>query len=119
MQASRETLLDELRDHGHPYASVRMAEDPGSDAHQHVITFRADPGPIARHGEIDISGNTSVSDNVVRRQLSFKPGDLYQLSKLRESQRRLYGLELFDFANVQPLQTEEKPDDRPDTRHRD
>ena len=109
MQASRETLLDELRDHGHPYASVRMVETAGSDDNQRVIIFRAEPGPVARHGEIDISGNTSVSDNVVRRQLSFKPGDLYQLSKLRESQRRLYGLELFDFANVQPLQTEEKP----------
>ncbi len=109
MQASRETLLDELRDHGHPYASVRMAETVGSGDNQHVITFRAEPGPVARHGEIDISGNKSVSDNVVRRQLSFKPGDLYQLSKLRESQRRLYGLELFDFANVQPTQTEGQP----------
>ncbi|MBA3638110.1 MAG: BamA/TamA family outer membrane protein [Acidobacteriota bacterium] len=109
LQASRETLLDELRDHGHPYASVRIGETPGSDDHQRVITFHAEPGPVARHGEIDISGNTSVSDNVVRRQLSFKPGDLYQLSKLRESQRRLYGLELFNFANVQPLQAEEKP----------
>ena len=109
MQASRETLLDELRDHGHPYASVRMAETLGSDDNRHVVTFRADPGPVARHGEINISGNTSVSDNVVRRQLSFKPGDLYQLSKLRESQRRLYTLELFDFANVQPTQTEEQP----------
>lgn len=108
MQASRETLLDELRDHGHPYASVRMAEAPGSDENQRVITFRADPGPVARHGEIEISGNTSVSDNVVRRQLTFRPGDLYQLSKLRDSQRKLYGLELFDFANVQPIQTEEE-----------
>lgn len=109
MQAARETLLDELRDHGHPYASVRMAEGPGGDQNQRVITFSAEPGPIARHGEIDISGNKSVSDNVVRRQLSFKEGDLYQLGRLRESQRRLYGLELFDFANVQPLQAEEKP----------
>jgi outer membrane protein assembly complex protein YaeT len=109
MQASRETLLDELRDHGHPYASVRMAETPGSSENQNVITFRAEPGPVARHGEVVIAGNTSVSDNVVRRQLSFKPGDLYQLSKLRESQRRLYTLELFEFANVQPTQIEEQP----------
>ncbi|MEX2660695.1 MAG: BamA/TamA family outer membrane protein [Vicinamibacterales bacterium] len=107
MQASRETALDELRDHGHPYASVRMAESPGSDDHQREITFRADPGPVAHHGEIEISGNSSVSDNIVRRQLTFKPGDLYQLSKVRESQRKLYGLELFNFANVQPLNIDE------------
>ena len=108
LQASRETALDELRDHGHPYASVRMFESPGSDDRHRVITFRADPGPVARHGEIEISGNSSVSDNVVRRQLTFKPGDLYQLSKLRESQRRLYGLELFNFANVEPIRTDER-----------
>ncbi|MEX1129940.1 MAG: BamA/TamA family outer membrane protein [Vicinamibacterales bacterium] len=107
MQASRETALDELRDHGHPYASVRIAESPGSDDRQRVITFRADAGPVAHHGEIEISGNSSVNDNVVRRQLTFKPGDLYQLSKVRESQRKLYGLELFNFANVQPLNIDE------------
>lgn len=109
LQATRETALDELRDHGHPYASVRIIESPGSTDQQHVLTLRADPGPVVHHGEIEISGNSSVSDNVVRRQLTFRPGDLYELSKLRESQRKLYGLELFNFANVQPLDTEARP----------
>lgn len=109
LQATRETALDELRDHGHPYASVRIIESPGSTDQQHVLTLRADPGPVVHHGEIEISGNRSVSDNVVRRQLTFRPGDLYELSKLRESQRKLYGLELFNFANVQPLDTEARP----------
>lgn len=109
LQASRETALDELRDHGHPYASVRIVETPGSNERQQVITLRAEPGPVAHHGEIEISGNSSVTDNVVRRQLTFKPGDLYQLSKLRESQRKLYGLELFDFANVQPQRGDGQP----------
>jgi outer membrane protein assembly complex protein YaeT len=108
MQSSREAALDELRDHGHPYASVRVEDQPGSSERLRVIAFKADPGPVAHVGEIEISGNTSVSDNVVRRQLTFKPGDLYQLSKLRESQRKLYGLELFQFANVEPLRIEER-----------
>ncbi len=108
MQASRETALDELRDHGHPYASVRAAESAGSSDHRRVLSFHAEPGPIAHHGEVEISGNQSVGDNVVRRQLTFKPGDLYQLSKLRESQRKLYGLELFQFANVEPVRIEER-----------
>jgi outer membrane protein assembly complex protein YaeT len=108
MQASREVALDELRDHGHPYASVRVAELPGASERARVLQLRADPGPVAVHGEIEISGNTSVSDGVVRRQLTFRPGDLYQVGKLRESQRRLYGLELFQFANVEPIRTEER-----------
>jgi outer membrane protein assembly complex protein YaeT len=108
MQASREVALDELRDHGHPYASVRVAELPGASERTRILQLRADPGPVAVHGEIEISGNTSVSDGVVRRQLTFRPGDLYQVGKLRESQRRLYGLELFQFANVEPIRTEER-----------
>lgn len=108
LQASRESALDELRDHGHPYASVRLLEAPGSTERQRVITFRADPGPVAHVGEIEISGNSSVGDDVVRRHLTFKPGDLYQLSKLQESQRKLYSLELFQFANVEPQRLEER-----------
>ena len=108
MQVSREMVLDELRDHGHPYASVRMADLPGSSEGLRVFELRADAGPVAHHGEIEISGNQSVSDDVVRRHLTFKPGDLYQLSKLRESQRKLYSLELFQFANVQPVRSEQR-----------
>jgi outer membrane protein assembly complex protein YaeT len=110
LQASREAALDELRDHGHPYASVRVSEDAGSDARQRIVTLRADPGPIAHHGDIEISGNATVSENVIRRQLTFKPGDLYRQSRLQESQRKLYGLELFEFANIQPVDVETKPE---------
>ena len=110
LQASREAALDELRDHGHPYASVRVTEETGAGERQRVITLRADPGPVARHGEIQISGNASVSEKVIRRQLSFKPGDLFRQSRLQESQRRLYSLELFDFANIEPIGEETKPE---------
>ena len=35
-------------------------------------------------------------------------GDLYQLSRITETQRRLYGLELFQFANVVPRLPEDR-----------
>jgi outer membrane protein assembly complex protein YaeT len=109
MQASRETALDQLRDSGHPYASVRMEESPGSNEHARVVELRAEPGTEARIGEIDIQGNSSVSDDVVRRHLTFRPGDLYRVGRLRESQRQLYTLELFQFANIEPVDTEGEP----------
>lgn len=113
LQASREATLDELKDHGHPYASVRVSEAPGSSDRLRIIHFTAEPGPIAHHGPIEISGNSSVSDKVVRRQLTFKPGDLFRQSRLVESQRKLYGLETFDFVNVEPLQLEMRASEIP------
>ena len=59
---------------------------------------------LAHFGEIDIRGYASVSENVIRRQLTFKPGDRFTRREMRESQRKLYGLELFEFANVEPLE---------------
>jgi outer membrane protein insertion porin family/translocation and assembly module TamA len=108
MQASREAALDELRDNGYPYASVRVAETPGSSERLAVITLHAEPGPVATFGPIDIVGNTSVTDSIVRRQLWFRPGQRFEQSRLRDSQRRLYALELFQFVNVEPIGLENK-----------
>ena len=108
LQASREAALDELRDHGYPYATVAVSEEPGSQEHQAVVTLHAEPGPVAHFGPIEIVGNSSVSDSIVRRQLWFRPGQLYEQNKLRESQRRLYALELFQFVNVEPVGTDDQ-----------
>lgn len=113
LQASRESVLDELRDHGYPYASVRISDEAGSSGRQRVIHLRAEPGPIAHHGPVEIAGNSSVSDNVVRRQLTFRPGDLYRQSRLVESQRRLYSLETFEFVNVEPQDLEARASEIP------
>jgi outer membrane protein assembly complex protein YaeT len=113
LQASREAALDELRDHGYPYATVKIGENPGSSDRERVVLLTADAGPLARFGPIEINGNVSVNDNIVRRQLTYRPGQIFRQSALQESQRRLYGPELFDFANVEPLRQDEKPPDVP------
>jgi outer membrane protein assembly complex protein YaeT len=110
---THEMALNELRDHGFPYARVATSEDAGSNGKSATVTFTAQPGQIARFGPVEIAGNKSVSDNVIRRELAYKPGDLYQRSLVQETQRRLYGMELFQFATVEPLNAEQQPADVP------
>ena len=100
---THEMALNELRDHGYPYAKVATSEDDGPDGKSATLTFTAEPGTLAHFGPVEIAGNKSVGEHVIRRELTFKPGDLYQRSLVQDSQRRLYGLELFQFANVEPL----------------
>ncbi len=114
IQATREAALDELKDHGYPYATVRLAEEPGTAERTRVLKLTAVPGAIAYHGPLEIQGNSSVGDQIVRRQLTFRRGDLFRQSKLLESQRRLYSLEVFQFANVQSVREEgEQPTEIP------
>jgi outer membrane protein assembly complex protein YaeT len=111
--AVHEMALNELRDHGFPYAKVATDENDGVDGKQATLTFTADPGKLAHFGPVEISGNESVGDHVIARELSFKPGDLYQRSVVQDSQRRLYGMELFQFVNVEPRNQEQQPEDVP------
>jgi outer membrane protein assembly complex protein YaeT len=103
LQSTRETALDRLKDNGYPYATVRMTETAGSNEHSRNVQLIAEPGILAQYGPIEITGNSSVADDVVRRQLTFRPGEIYRQSRLLESQRKLYALEVFEFANVQPV----------------
>ena len=64
---------------------------------------------LAHFGRSQVNGTSSVSDRIVRRQLRYRPGDLFQQSKVIESQRSLYSLELFQFANVEPIKTDDQP----------
>lgn len=100
-QVTRETALDEVKDHGYPYATVRLSDRVGSHDHARVLTIAATPGVLAHFGAVEINGNSSVSDQVVFRQLTFRPGEVYRLSRIEESQRKLYALETFNFANIE------------------
>ena len=101
--ASHERALNVLRDAGYPYAEVTVREEDAGQRRRRLI-FEATPGILARFGEVDIRGFASVDEHVIRRQLTFGPGDRYTRRELRESQRKLYGLQLFEFANVEPLE---------------
>ena len=88
-------MLDELKDRGYPYASVRLTDRPGSSDHARIISIEATPGQLARYGPIEIVGNSSVSDSVVLRQLTYRPGWRYRLSQIEESQRGSTGSRRF------------------------
>jgi outer membrane protein assembly complex protein YaeT len=103
LMASRERALNVMRDHGYPYATVMVEEEDAGPRRQRV-TLAAAPGTLARFGEIEVVGAVSVNDEVVRRQLTFEPGQIFTRREMRESQRRLYGLELFEFVNVESLE---------------
>ena len=111
--ASHDMAVAELRDHGFPYGSVRTVERPGSMPSRVELTFAADTGPQAVFGPVSVEGDVSVGEDVVRRELAFKEGDPYQLSRITETQRRLYSLELFQFVNVAPRLPEDRPQQVP------
>jgi outer membrane protein assembly complex protein YaeT len=105
--ATHDMVVAELRDHGYPFGTVRVVENEGSTPSTLRLTVAAESGPETTFGPISIEGDVSVDEDVIRRELDFNEGDRYQLSRITESQRRLYGLQLFEFVNLTPRLPEE------------
>jgi outer membrane protein insertion porin family/translocation and assembly module TamA len=113
INATHEAALNALRDNGYPYAKVTIGEQPTADPKKVDVTFAATPAVKAYFGPIEIAGNKGVSDEIIRRELRYKPGDLYRRTLVLQSQRRLYNLDLFQFASIQNLRGDEQPAEVP------
>ena len=106
LQASREAAIDELKDHGYPNPDVSVAEAPGSSERQRIITYSAQPGRLAYVGRTSKSSACRASTSESSGASSHSgAGSSFEQSKLRESQRRLYAMELFNFVNVESVRS--------------
>lgn len=70
------------------------------------VEIRAGPGLQTVFGPIDIVGNVTVDDPVIRRQLAYLPGEQFQVAALEESRRRLYRLGLFESVEINVVNRE-------------
>lgn len=101
--ATRDRATNVLKDNGYPYALVAMRPEDAGPRMQKIV-LEATPGPLAHFGAIEVRGEKSVSDNVIRRQLTIKQGDTFTRTEMLESQRKLYTQELFNFVNIEPIE---------------
>jgi outer membrane protein insertion porin family len=99
MDKALENLYTLYQDKGYFYAAVQPDVTPGpGDAVD--VSFRITEGERAHVRRIDITGNTRTCDNVIRRELTVYPGDLFQRTALLRSMRNIYYLNYFN--NVVP-----------------
>ncbi|HUH13883.1 MAG TPA: BamA/TamA family outer membrane protein [Longimicrobiales bacterium] len=100
-EASRDTLVARLRNRGYAHAEVLSTYLlPADSARQAFVSYEVLPGPRARFGPIEVVGAREVSPSVVRRLLSFREGDPYSDTELLRSQRNLFGLDIFQHAQI-------------------
>lgn len=88
-------------DNGYLFSSVTPIEakidNDSIDLEIHIVE-----GPQATINRITIAGNTKTNENVVRRELFTKPGDLFSRADIVTSVRRLAQLGNFDAEKIDP-----------------
>lgn len=102
VRASRDLAAGLLRDQGYPFAYVDAGERPLGDDRHVRVTFRADPGERMAFGDTTIEGLEHVRATVVRRQIAYRPGDVFRESAILRTQRRIGTQEVFELVAVTP-----------------
>ncbi|HXY31935.1 MAG TPA: BamA/TamA family outer membrane protein [Gemmatimonadaceae bacterium] len=123
-----DTVIERLHGSGYPYAEKPLQSTQVDSSSEHAIvsiqfferigdrTQLELPSHRARIGKIlyDISpgGDSSeVSENTIRKMLSFQPGDIYDEGRLARSERDLYQLETYRRVTIQRLPADSQPSD--------
>lgn len=109
--ATRDSLVQRLKDRGHAHADVYFrALRPAEDTYNAQATFDIEPGPLATYGTIEIRGIEELSQATIRRTLPFASGEVYRDSDIDEARARLFRLDIVRSASVEPML-----DDGPDS----
>lgn len=90
-------VIDFYRERGFAQATARPSDfriyEPAGEVDFRVAVDRRTAVTV---GAIGITGNRRTRDAVVRRQLTFAPGDPYNIEEIRKSSRRVYNLKYFE-----------------------
>ncbi|MBD3401539.1 outer membrane protein assembly factor BamA [candidate division GN15 bacterium] len=95
-------ILQMYADTGYLQAQVEPEVKINEEAHRAVVDLDITENQQATIDEITIRGLQKTQEYVVRRELSFEPGDVISYSELLSSQRRLYLTGLFESVFIRP-----------------
>ena len=87
---------------GYIAASVKEKHVFSAEGTKVDVSFTVDEKDRYYIEKIKISGNDKTRDNVIRRQVTFNPGERLDTEKIRDSQRRLTNTGYFDMESGAP-----------------
>lgn len=103
--AAQGGLLNALQEQGYAFARVDAPAAYADDAENVLdISFKLDPGPRVKVGQIVFKGLARVDEDFVRGSLTVHTGDLYKPSKIEEARLTLVGLGVFSGISVRAAQ---------------
>ncbi len=85
---------------------IRVRRIPNTETGTMDLDYQIDEGRKSYIEKIEIRGNTKTKDRVIRRELAVAPGEVFDMTRVDLSQKRLEGLNYFDKVNMRPEATD-------------
>ncbi|MBN1211991.1 MAG: outer membrane protein assembly factor BamA [candidate division Zixibacteria bacterium] len=114
IQESMLAMLSLYAENGYLDAAIKPEIKINSEAHLAMVDFVITERYRCTVSEIIIEGNQKTRPSVIKRELSFQPGEVVRYSRLMASQRQLYLTGLFESVFLQPRPTRQEDSARRD-----
>ncbi|MBC7521167.1 MAG: outer membrane protein assembly factor BamA [Sandarakinorhabdus sp.] len=95
---------------GYAFADVRPQFDRDKEKLEMNVTFQIGEAPRVYVERVQVNGNTTTLDTVIRREFRLAEGDAFNSIKVKRTRDRLLGLGFFQ----DKLEIEQKPGSAPD-----
>lgn len=107
----KEKLESAYRQRGYALANleilqVRTADREGVISPEGVLEIRMNEGVIE---DIQVDGNQETKDYVILREITLKPGDLFNSERMQADLRRVFNTNFFENINLVPKPGEKDP----------
>ncbi|MFH1263763.1 MAG: POTRA domain-containing protein [Pseudomonadota bacterium] len=103
MRQGADRVEERYRRLGYKFVKVRLPAPEDVPAGRNDYEIPVEEGPRVMIGDIRVRGNLHTQEYVVRRELTFEKGEVYDPEKLKESRRHLLRLGFFESVTLDEL----------------
>jgi outer membrane protein assembly factor BamA len=89
-----------FRAHGYPFANARVVARIDSAANRADLSVQVSPGRRYRIGRIEVTGNETIPEREIVRQLSVHAGEWYDAHALEQARQQLTQMDILRLASV-------------------
>lgn len=107
-EKSLELLYSSLAEYGFAYAEVTPTQRLNGDSIS--IVFKINPRKPVKVRKVEIQGNQTTYEKVIRREILIHPGDTLRRSLVQRSQREIFNLRYFEDVSIETKVANEEGD---------
>ncbi len=101
LRDDQEYIRTLVADKGYAYAEVKFDLKKNEAEHRVDVIFSVVPGQQVYINDVKISGNARTLDRVVRRDVYLAPGDMYNLTDLKDAKSKLKRSSFFEDVQIE------------------
>lgn len=107
-EALEAAIVDFYREHGHPFATVRVKPKIDHPSGSVILEIDLRKGPHAALQGTSVTGAVWSRENFILDRADLKDGEEYRSSDLRRAEERLMATNVFKRVRVSPSQTQQE-----------